>query len=174
VKSSLKICCHKRQFAPKYLGIDVVATPEKLKSIALLIKEVSRENMFLILHTVTCRGDYRRGSDWMIGFIAPCTPTQFRTTGNYSAIAIMHTFQFTVAHTHYSSQSSLVVSGKRIYNCLTVTSNHTLNFLCAILIPFLPFLLNHLRLPDCHLQNCVRSSLYSLGADSTENTVFCC
>jgi hypothetical protein len=34
----------------------------------------------------------------MIGFIAPYTFTQFGTTGNYSAIAILHTFQFTVAH----------------------------------------------------------------------------
>jgi hypothetical protein len=33
----------------------------------------------------------------MIGFIAPFTFTQFGATGNYSAIAILHTFQFTVA-----------------------------------------------------------------------------
>jgi hypothetical protein len=36
--------------------------------------------------------------DWMIGFIAPITFTQFGTTGNYSAIVILHTVQFTVAH----------------------------------------------------------------------------
>jgi hypothetical protein len=34
----------------------------------------------------------------MIGFIAPYTFTQFGTTGHYSAIAILHTFQFTVTH----------------------------------------------------------------------------
>jgi hypothetical protein len=34
----------------------------------------------------------------MIGFIAPYTFTQFGTTGNYSAIRILHTFQLTVAH----------------------------------------------------------------------------
>jgi hypothetical protein len=35
----------------------------------------------------------------MIGFIDTYTFTQFGTTGNCSAIAILHTFQFTVAHT---------------------------------------------------------------------------
>jgi hypothetical protein len=34
----------------------------------------------------------------MIGFIAPYTFTQFGTTGNYSAIAILHIYLFTVAH----------------------------------------------------------------------------
>jgi hypothetical protein len=34
----------------------------------------------------------------MIGFSAPYTFTQFRTASNYSAIAIRHAFQFTVAH----------------------------------------------------------------------------
>jgi hypothetical protein len=36
--------------------------------------------------------------DWMIGFIVPYTFTQVGTTGNYSAIAHLHTFQFTVTH----------------------------------------------------------------------------
>jgi hypothetical protein len=34
----------------------------------------------------------------MIEFIAPYTFTHFRTTGNYSAIAIQHTLQLTIAH----------------------------------------------------------------------------
>jgi hypothetical protein len=34
----------------------------------------------------------------MMGFIDTYTFTQFGTTGNYSAIVILHTFQFTVAH----------------------------------------------------------------------------
>jgi hypothetical protein len=34
----------------------------------------------------------------MIGFIAPYTFAQFRIAGNYSAIAILHTLQFTVTH----------------------------------------------------------------------------
>jgi hypothetical protein len=34
----------------------------------------------------------------MIGFIDTYKFTQFGTTGNYSAIADLHTFQLTVAH----------------------------------------------------------------------------
>jgi hypothetical protein len=34
----------------------------------------------------------------MIGFIAPYTFTQLGTTGNYSSIANLHTFQLTLAH----------------------------------------------------------------------------
>jgi hypothetical protein len=40
----------------------------------------------------------RRVLDWMIGFIAPNTVTQLGTTGNYSAVAIIQTLQFTVTH----------------------------------------------------------------------------
>jgi hypothetical protein len=47
----------------------------------------------------TVRNLYDRVLDWMFGFIALSTFTQLGTTGNYSAIAILHTFQFTVAHT---------------------------------------------------------------------------
>jgi hypothetical protein len=40
---------------------------------------------------------YRRGLVWMIGFIDTLF-TQLGTTGNYSAIADLHTLQFTVTH----------------------------------------------------------------------------
>jgi hypothetical protein len=62
----------------------------------------------------------------------------FHTVRNYrqySAIAILHTFQFNVAHA-LLFQSSLVLSWQRIYHSLTVTSN----LLGTVLIPFLPFL----------------------------------
>jgi hypothetical protein len=36
--------------------------------------------------------------DWMIGFIDTLY-IQLGTTDNYSAVAILHTLQFTVAHT---------------------------------------------------------------------------
>jgi hypothetical protein len=43
---------------------------------------------------VTINGSF----DWLIGFIAPYTVTQLGTTGNYSAIAGLHTLQFSVIH----------------------------------------------------------------------------
>jgi hypothetical protein len=43
-------------------------------------------------------GDYRRVLDWMIGFIAPYTFTTWDYR-QYSAIADLHTLQFTVRHT---------------------------------------------------------------------------
>jgi hypothetical protein len=45
-----------------------------------------------------CISDHKRGLDWMIGFIASYTFTQVGTTGSYSAIALLHTFQFTITH----------------------------------------------------------------------------
>jgi hypothetical protein len=52
--------------------------------------------------------DYRRGVDWLIGFIAHL---QNITTSNYSGIANLHTLQFTTARTKFSQSavSSLVV-----------------------------------------------------------------
>jgi hypothetical protein len=62
--------------------------------------------------------------DLMIGFIDTYTFTHLGTTGNYSAIAILHTF--TVRRcTSNRILSSLVVSWQRISNSLTVTSTHT-------------------------------------------------
>jgi hypothetical protein len=42
----------------------------------------------------------RRVLDWMIGFIDTfLIHSQLGTTGNYSAISDLHTFQFSVTHT---------------------------------------------------------------------------
>jgi hypothetical protein len=46
---------------------------------------------------VTFVSDCRRGLDWMIGFIDTLY-IPLGTTGNYSAIADLHTLQFTVTH----------------------------------------------------------------------------
>jgi hypothetical protein len=49
-------------------------------------------------------------SDGLIGFIAPYTFTHFGTTDNYSVVAILHTFQFTVTHSlGFSIFNSLVL-----------------------------------------------------------------
>jgi hypothetical protein len=48
-------------------------------------------------HTVTSKGDCRRSMDWMIGFIALIHSN--RNYNWYSAIADLHTLQFTVTHT---------------------------------------------------------------------------
>jgi hypothetical protein len=73
---------------------------------------------------ITCISHYRRVLDCMIGFIAPHTFTQFGTTGKYSTIVILHTFQFTVTHalgTSVFTSRALATT----YHRLTVTSNHT-------------------------------------------------
>jgi hypothetical protein len=41
---------------------------------------------------------YRLELDWMIGFIAAYTFTQFGTTGNYNAVAGLRNLQFIVTH----------------------------------------------------------------------------
>jgi hypothetical protein len=73
----------------------------------------------------------------------PYTFTQFRTTGNYSVIAILHILRFTAAH-------ALVVSWQRIYNSLTVTSTHTWNLLGTVYLFSVNFF--------CHLPNSTQFS----------------
>jgi hypothetical protein len=92
------------------------------------------ERSALILHTVAHRaanvhiatrnGDYRRGWDWLIRFIAPYAFTQLGTTGN-TALPLFYTLYSSPSHTYKDSQSSIVVYWQRIYSSLTVISNHT-------------------------------------------------
>jgi hypothetical protein len=89
----------------------------------------------------------RRVLDWMIGFIAPSTLIHFGTTGKYSAIADLHTLQFTVAHTPgFSVFTSSILETDLLHPQCNFTSHMESSF--ASLIPFLPFLLDHLRLPS--------------------------
>jgi hypothetical protein len=95
---------------------------------------------------------------------------------SYSAIADLHTLQFTV--THASVLKSITVSTIRfLAGTLTVSLNvffscsHSCNSINS-----LPSLLNHLRLPSQETPSILilaglGSSLYSLWADPTENTV---
>jgi hypothetical protein len=76
----------------------------------------------------------------MVGFIAFYSHSA-RDYRQYSAIAIIHTLQFTVPHTLGSS-----VFRQGIYNNLNISSNHTRSLLCAAKSPFLPLFCN------CQLQ----------------------
>jgi hypothetical protein len=110
--------------------------------------------------------------DWMFGFIDTLY-TPLGTTGNYSAIAVLHTLQFAVTHTSVLSllHSPLVVSWQRI-------KSH-INSSLHCLLPFLPLFS---IIFDCRFSqfiaatanfgtrlnsnsSCLRSSLYSLGTD---------
>jgi hypothetical protein len=93
------------------------------------------------------RGDLRIRLilDWMIGFIAPYTLTP-RDYRQYSAIAILHTFQFTVSHKLGSSVFTSrilqrIFQSHRHFNSHMKSSWHSL-------IPFFSFLLSHLRQPS--------------------------
>jgi hypothetical protein len=83
---------------------------------------------------------YKIGLVWMIGFIAPYTFTQLGTTGNYSAIAILHPLQFTVSHTLGFS----VFTRRMLATGLSQSPCHFKSHVESSfhnLIPFLPFLL---------------------------------
>jgi hypothetical protein len=60
----------------------------------------------------------------MIEFIDTLV-TQLGTAGNYSAVAVVHTLQFTVAHALGFSAFTCHIQTTELYNSLTATSNHT-------------------------------------------------
>jgi hypothetical protein len=77
--------------------------------------------------------------DWIIEFIAPYTFTQFGFTGNYSAVAILHTLQFTVAHALRFSVSTSRLLATDLSQCRCNFKSH-MKSAWQRLIPFLPFL----------------------------------
>jgi hypothetical protein len=75
-----------------------------------------------------------------------------------------HTLQVTVTHT-LGFSVLVVISWQRIHNSLTVTSNHTWSLLCTAISSQL---FCQLQTPETQLNSlssCVRSLLYSLGAN---------
>jgi hypothetical protein len=92
-----------------------------------------------------CVRDLQDG--FWIGWLDLLAPyTQYSELHTIIALSLIYTFYSSPLHTHYGSRSSLVVSCQRIYDSLTVTTAHMKSSLHS-LFPFLPFLLNHLRLP---------------------------
>jgi hypothetical protein len=87
--------------------------------------------------------------DWMIRF-TDILYTELGTTGNYSAIADLHTLELTVTYALGFSvfTSRILATDFSQFHCKfkshMKSSSHRL-------IPFLPFLLNHLRLPYLEL-----------------------
>jgi hypothetical protein len=86
---------------------------------------MSFQQQYISVCIVKCRGlrvTYKTGSgldDWIYCILY----IQLETTGN-TALSLSYTLSSSPLHTHYGSQSSLVVSWQRIYNSLTVASNH--------------------------------------------------
>jgi hypothetical protein len=82
----------------------------------------------------SCESMFNQPALW-----TPGTFTQFGNTGNYSAIAILHTFQFTVTHAlGYSVVTSRILATDLIQSHCNFKS-HVESSLYR-LIPFLPFL----------------------------------
>jgi hypothetical protein len=110
-----------------------------------------------------------RVSDWMIWFIATLH-TPLGSTGNYSAITNLYILKFTMV---LSPPSPLAVFWQRNHNSLTVTSNHTYNFLCTAKFLSCHYSAN-LTTPKTRLNSnssCVRFSLYSIGADPQKTSL---
>jgi hypothetical protein len=86
---------------------------------------------------------------WMIGFIAPYIFT-IRVYRQYSTIAIQHTFQFNVTHAlGFSVFTSRILTTDLSQSHCNFKSH--VKSSCHSLIPFLPFLPNHLGLPSPEL-----------------------
>jgi hypothetical protein len=101
-------------------------------------------------HIVTCSSDYRRGfgfDGWIYCTLYIHTARDYR---QYSAIATLHTFQFTDAHVLGLSvfTSRILATGLSQSHCNLKSHAKSSSY---SLIPFLPFLLSHLRLTSPEL-----------------------
>jgi hypothetical protein len=129
----------------------------------------------------------RRGLDWMAEFINTLYIHTVRDYRQYSTVALLHTFQFTIAHAlGFSVFTSRILAMD--FSQSHCNKNSHMKSSWHNLIPFLPSPLNHLLLPspehDAVLSTTVLYSvllhpvfllcpLITLGTDPMENTVFC-
>jgi hypothetical protein len=157
----------------------VTSHPALWRSLVVLKFIIKNRKAFTHIDTVTCRGlcvTYKTGFGLDIGFIDTLY-TQIGTTGNYSAIADLHTLQFTVTHALGFSIfiSRILATDLQPSHCKF--KSHMKSSLHS-LIHFLPLLLNHRRLPSSELdpilaKNFLKRPLYpfiTLGMDHAENT----
>jgi hypothetical protein len=96
--------------------------------------------------------------------------------GQYSAIAILHTLQFTVAHALGFSNFTIHILATDLPQSHCNFKSHMTSY-CHSLIPFLPFLLNHIRLPSPELDPIIDNwlkrpylSLHNTSARTTQKT----
>jgi hypothetical protein len=152
--------------------------------LVLRVKLISlHPTCFIILSRVGMT--YKTGfglDDWIYSALYIHT---FRDYRQYSAVAILHTLQFTVTHAlGFSVFTSRILATDLSQSHCHFTSH--MQSSCHSLIPFLPFLVNHLQLSSPELdpilfrllfysiQATIFVPLLPLGTDPTENTVFCC
>jgi hypothetical protein len=108
--------------------------------------------------------------DWMIWFIAPYTFTQFGITGNYGAIANLHTLQFTVPHALWFSVFTIRILTMDLSQSHCHFNSQMLSS-CHSLIPFLPFL--QLPIPKTPLNYCsILAPSYNSSAWTPRKTLF--
>jgi hypothetical protein len=103
----------------------------------LISKPRPQWKLCLYLNIVTCIRDVaiRRVLHWMMGFV-DCYITHLAVTNN-TALSLIYTLYSSPLHTHYCSQSSLVVFWQRIYNSFVDTAAQIRSSFHSI-IPFLP------------------------------------
>jgi hypothetical protein len=110
----------------------------KLYASIICVRWCNIRMSIIYCHDIGVCVNYRRGLDWMIGFIDTLY-TPLGTAGNYSAVADLHTLHFTVAYTLVSSDFTIRILATDI--SLTVTAAH-MKSSSHSLIPFLPSLLD--------------------------------
>jgi hypothetical protein len=85
--------------------------------------------------------------------------SQLGTRGT-TELSLIYTYYSSPLHTHYGSQSSLVISWQWIYKSLAVTAKHTKSPFQS-LFPFFPVLLSHSTAISRDSLNCDSSSSQS-------------